>query len=495
MLKLRNHIIKFINSKKQHPIIAAIAAGLYPLLYYYNTNFTLVNSWAQLVFFLICFIIIPVLLFTLTYTFIKKFDKKSKYVFYLIPILNLVTFTFFVILSTYGFKNKLLVLPLLLSFFLATIVKNHINKIIVFQYMLAFFVLIQLFPDFYKAVTYSAKWQEQPDDIENVVFKKTPNVYIIQPDGYANFSELKKGYYNYNNSEFENFLRKEKFKLYNAYRSNYVSTLSSNSSMFSMKHHYYNNTKANSKELFNAREVIVGNNPVVSIFKKNDYKSFLLLERPYLLVNRPTVSYDYCNIKFKEISFLARGFEIKKEIISELKQSILENTSTNNFYFIGLMRPSHISVQKNVSKGVKKEREDYLKDLEKANQSLKEIVKIIKEKDSNSLIVIVADHGGFIGLNYSLETEIKQTDRDLIYSVFTSALAIKWPEDAPHFDEKLNTSVNLFRVLFSYLSENVTFLNYLEDNKSFALIKQGAPYGVYEYIDENGSIVFNKQEK
>ncbi|MCL6296549.1 hypothetical protein [Jejuia spongiicola] len=414
----------------------------------------------------------------------------------MIPILNLTVFTFFVILSTYGFKNKLLVLFILASFFLAIIVKNQINKIIVFQYLLALFVFIKLFPDFYKAVTYSTKWQEQPDDIEDVVFKKTPNIYIIQPDGYAGFSELKKGYYNYDNSEFENFLIEENFKLYNDYRSNYVSTLSSNSSMFSMKHHYYNNTKANNKELYNAREVIAGNNSVISILKKNKYKSFLLLERPYLLVNRPDIYYDYCNIDFKEISFLARGFEIEKEVVSELEQSISENISANNFYFIGLMRPSHISVNKNESKGIKKEREGYLIDLEKANQSLKEIVKIIKEKDNNSLIVIVADHGGFIGLNYSLETGIKQIDRDLIYSIYTSALAIKWPDDVPpYFDNKLSTSVNLFRILFSYLSKNESYLNYLEENKSFALIKEGAPYGVYEYIDEKGSIVFNKKGK
>jgi len=95
-------------------------------------------------------------------------------------------------------------------------------------------------------------------------------------------------------------------------------------------------------------------------------------------------------------------------------------------------------------------------------------------------------------LNYSLESKIKQTDRDLIYSIFTSALAIKWPEEAPVFDNKLKTNVNLFRILISYLSEDESYLDFLQPDKSFAVINVGAPFGVYEYINENGSVVFNK---
>lgn len=494
MFKLRALIIKFLESNEQYPIIAAIGAGLYPLLYYYNANFTLINSWAQFAFFILSFIIIPIVLFSLSHTLFKKYDSESRYIDFLIPAFNLIAFVFFIILVTYGFENKLIILCLLVALILAIIFYKHINKIIVIQYILAILVFTKLIPDLYKVVTYSATWKEQPDTIKDAVFKKKPNIYIIQPDGYANFSELKKGYYNYDNSSFENFLRDENFKLYNNYRSNYKSTLSSNSSMFSMKHHYYNNTKTGHNELYNTREIIVGDNPVISILKNNNYKNFLLLERPYLLVNRPKVHYDYCNINFNEISFFARGFEIKKDVIKELDRVINENVSTNNFHFICLMRPSHVSVHKTESKGVEKERENYLTDLEKANNQLREIIKIIKEKDSNGLIVIAADHGGFIGLNYSLETEIKQTDKNIINSIYTSALAIKWPDNAPSLDKNINTSVNLFRVLFSYLSENESYLDYLEEDKSYGLINKGAPYGVYEYIDENGNVVFNKLE-
>ena len=40
MSNLRDRIIAFINSDEDKPLVAAIAAGLYPLLYYYNNNLT-----------------------------------------------------------------------------------------------------------------------------------------------------------------------------------------------------------------------------------------------------------------------------------------------------------------------------------------------------------------------------------------------------------------------------------------------------------------------
>ena len=99
----------------------------------------------------------------------------------------------------------------------------------------------------------------QPDDIEKVQFKKRPNIYYIQPDGYVNFSEMVKGYYKNDNSAFKHFLEDNGFKNYDDIRSNYTSTLVSNSATFSMMHHYYNNG-FNFTEIANAREIIISKN-------------------------------------------------------------------------------------------------------------------------------------------------------------------------------------------------------------------------------------------
>ncbi|GAL66244.1 hypothetical protein [Jejuia pallidilutea] len=72
MFKLRSQILTFLESEKEYPVIAAFASGLYPLLYYYNSNFTLVNSWEQLGFFVFCYILLPVVVFYLINTLLKK---------------------------------------------------------------------------------------------------------------------------------------------------------------------------------------------------------------------------------------------------------------------------------------------------------------------------------------------------------------------------------------------------------------------------------------
>ena len=73
----------------------------------------------------------------------------------------------------------------------------------------------------YLNFTNSAEWQVQPDAILETKFKKTPNIYYIQPDGYANETNLKGPLYQFDNSEFDGWLKDNKFTLYDDYRSNY----------------------------------------------------------------------------------------------------------------------------------------------------------------------------------------------------------------------------------------------------------------------------------
>ena len=72
-------------------------------------------------------------------------------------------------------------------------------------------------------------------------------------------------------------------------------------------------------------------------------------------------------------------------------------------------------------------------------------------------------------------------------------LAIKWPNgDAPEIDSNLKSCVNVFRILFSYLGSDESYLQYLQKDGSYLIIKEGAEPGIYEYIDDSGNIVFKK---
>lgn len=489
---LRMFILKFIKSNKDFPFIAALSAGLYPILYYYASNFGHANSLEHVVFFIIAFIGIPFLSIVLFRFIFSKVSGLKVYRKYIIPVLNILCFGTLVVICTSGFNIWIIALVLLVALALGILFAKHIKKLMVFQLFLAFVAIFHMAPKLYSAIFQSSEWMNQPDQIEVVEFKKTPNVYLIQPDGYANFSELKKGHYKIDNIDFENYLTSKGFSLYNDYRSNYFSTISSNASLFSMRHHYYNHMQQKRVESYNSRSIIAGNNPVIDIFKNNNYKTSLLLESEYLIVNRPKMNYDYSNILYSEMPYLSKGFHIKRNLVEDVKTAIQLNSESNNFYFIEKIAPGHIAQSRYNNAGKIEERLLYIDRIKEANTWLKNIIETIENNDSNSLIILMADHGGFVGMDSIYEAKIKQDDDALIQSVFTAALAVKWPNGQKPNGLEFKTSVNFFRNLFSYLSDDASYLNHLQEDASYLAIKKEAPLGVYKAVDKDNNVIFER---
>ncbi|WP_054851770.1 sulfatase-like hydrolase/transferase [Olleya sp. ITB9] len=488
---MKKRILKFVNSEADYPVITGLASGLYPMFYYYNSNFTQVNSFYQFFFFLLVYLVIPVIVmlsisFLLTkITFLKTYKKQ------LYLGVNISWFGYLLMISTIGISAKYLFFIAFLSIICAIAFYNFFKKIVVFQLLLGLLSSVMLVPILFRHFSYSNQWLDQPDAIKNVIFKTKPNIYMIQVDGYVNVEVLDKGYYDFDNSNFNNYLKTNGFKNYKNYRSNYFSTLSSNSSLFAMKHHYYSEPVKAFNELINARQVIVTDNPVLQIFKKNNYKTHLLLEHPYFLVNRPKMGYDYCNINPSEIAYNDKGFSVKKEVLKDLQQVLSQELVSPSFYFIEKLLPSHITNMSADWANKKSERIAYLNRLEETNLWLKNAIEIIENKDKNALIIISADHGGFVGFNNTKESATKMEDKGLIYSIYSAMLSIKWNDQSPDFDYKFKTPVNFFRILFSHLSQDKKYLNSLEEDSSYIIIDKGAPFGVYKYIDAKGNTVFN----
>jgi len=489
----KRRVSLFLSDAKSYPIITLIAAGLYALMYYYDKNYALINSKSQFAFLVGLYIAFPIILFYVFNFSFKKIRSLSKFRKFILPILNLSTFFLTIVISLFGFDTLKMLIALALGVLLGIVLVKHIKKIVVVQFILMCLVLPKLIPDLYREVFYSKTWMTQPDSIETSIFKKSPNIYVIQPDGYTSFSTFKDSIHRYDNSRFQQFLESKGFKTYDDYRSNYFSTLSSNSSLFSMKHHYYGNNTLGINPRHNARNEIVESNAVLRTFKHNNYKTFLMLQVPYLLSNRPSIAYDYCNISLDEISYITRGFSGETNLIEETKTAVLKNKMTSNFFFIESMLPSHITTNYKASSSIENERKLYLKRIKLANEWLSELIDFINKEDPDALIVIAADHGGCVGLNSFLSSSKKTANPLLKNSIFSSLLAIKWPNNsAPKFDTDLKTSVNLFRVLFSYLSEDESYLKHLQDDKSYIIIREDAPTGVYEYLDSSGNTVFNE---
>ena len=190
--KLKRVVDSFLKSDKQFPVITAIASGLYPMLYCYSKNFSIVNSLDHFLFFIVAFLCIPIVVFKLVH-WVSKFNSLKKYDKYILPFFNIFTFLFLIKTIAYaGFDKKKTLLVILISIIFAVFFNKYLKKIVVFQYLLAFVSAISLTFIISKNLRISNEWQVQPDDIVKVEFKIKPNIYFIQPDGYVNFSEIKK---------------------------------------------------------------------------------------------------------------------------------------------------------------------------------------------------------------------------------------------------------------------------------------------------------------
>jgi hypothetical protein len=490
-MKLRKKIVNYLDSSGQFLSLTAFAAGLFPLVHYYNSNFLMVNSWPQFIWFLAIFIVAPVLTFNLVLFCANYFSVFRSLKFQILSGLNFFTFGLLLVFVTIGFTNKMLLGIALISAILAFLIKKHLKKIVLLQLLLSAMGLILFVPNFIGYLNQSDSWMELPDAIDEVVFKARPNIYVIQPDGYVNFSEINKYPYNYDNSSFKTFLETSNFKIYNKNRSNYFSTLTSNASMFAMKHHYYMNAINPEKSTYDYRKSLAGNNNVVKTLNQNGYKTFMLLDYPYIIINRPKKELDFINYDYKTMSYIGNKWK-GKEPQDTLEYLIKANVKTPNFFFIEKILPTHIENLKAESKGIKGERIAYLERLEQSNQWLKHTIETIIKQDANGIIILVSDHGGYVGLESAEDIYTKIEDGDLKTSIFSSLLAIKWSgNEAINIDSEIKSNVNLFRVLFSHLSKNQSYLKNLEADKSYITINNGDNKGVFEYLDESGLSVFD----
>lgn len=492
MKKKQSLIQSFLSSHKSYPILTAIAAGLYPILFYFTNNSTIVNTWNHVGFFAFTFLCIPIVVFfglhsIFSITGLKKFQK------FVLPFLNVLAFLIFMMYCYYaGFHEKVALLSFFLALGFSIFLNSYLKKVIVIQLILALIGVFTLIPKLIDLVNYSEEWKKQPDNIVDVKFKKTPNIYFIQPDGYVNFSELRGDLYQVDYSDFASYLIKEDFTYYEGFRSNYASTLSSNTTTFMMKHHYYNESKSFG-ELVRARNIIMTDNIVLDILKKNNYKTYFISELPYLLLNKPKISYDVSNFNLDDVSYIGTGLGEPIDFMLPLEEYISEKSEQPKFFFVELFKPGHIRGREIYSEGVEKEGILWKENLEKANKKLYRAIDLIKENDPNALIILMADHGGYVGMDYTRQSYAMTQDRDLIYSIFSSMLAIHWPNnDNPEFEKNFKSSVNVFRILFAYLSENEKYLQYLQPDESYILLEDVEPKGLYKYIDSTGKITLKK---
>lgn len=495
-VKLKNYISIFLNSStKDLDGISIIASGLYPFLHYYNSNLSLADSLTQcMMLILVCFVV-PIALLLSSKILVKhsflSFFKKSH-----LSILNISVF--FVLLGFLVFqlnKKELLVL-VILSSIIGYFLFKYLKKIIIIQLLLAIMSFFTIIPKGWFAIHQNNDdWALISDVMLQTNLNLTPNIFVIQPDGYINFVDFEMSLYNYDNSEFEGWLHEHDFITYDNFRSNYYSTLTSNSSMFAMKHHFYGNTRKSTLKTYNANNVIVGHdNNVLKILKNNQYQTHLFTDNSYFLANRRDLFFDYCNVPLSEIHFFETKVINGIDVITDLSKALDTLSKKRNFFFIEKTIPGHISYSKQKSKGSVQERLNYLSKLKDTNDWLKGLIGEIREFDSDALIVIVADHGGYVGLDYSNEVVNRRLNHKEVISAFSSVLCIKWPKRIDSLNLDFKSNINLFHNIFYALSGDNVFIDNLQPNNSYLPLMKNGSTLIYKCIDEHRNVVFEPIE-
>ena len=487
-------IIDKIKDSPLRPWQVGLCAGLYPVLFYAGNNYSLVNSWGHLVFFTAVFVVLPVLIAALGTIMLKK-TFGDRWVGFWLAFLGFGLFFFFLKVTLLEAPHrKITALIILLSALYAYFFGHHHKKIMILQALMGFLAIIPLAGQVGHNLSLSDAWKDIAPEVLKTELIAKPNIYLIQPDGLVNFRELYNGYYQYQDSTFQRELEEFGFTHYPNFRSNYASTLSSNSALMMMKHHYYNFGDSFSEAL-DARESIVSDNHVLTILKNNGYQTNLLSVAPYLLVNHPRLGFDRTNFSYSDIGYLSQGFNLKADVALDLKQFMSTDQIEPQFYFVEFFNPGHIHGRKEMSLGADQERELWLESMQRGQQKIRELVALINERDPEALIMILADHGGFVGLDYTNQIYAKTGDRDLIYSIFSSQLSIKWPTNLkPEQPINFTTSVNVFRLLFGHLGKNQMVSKDLEPDVSYVILNDEQYQGVYEYIDYSGAVVCKKVE-
>lgn len=485
---MKDKILSYLKNNKHYWWTVGLLPGLYALSYLYTKNYTLVNSWTQFIYLVLQMIVVPSLVVLLVHYFIKNKSERLKNAFNAsaITILTAITVSLVVYL---GWRWKALLLIGVVAIITSWFLGKHYKKGVLILGFMTILSLFQFSFYYFTDVIQRENWVNT-SPLTALEFKKKPNIYYIQPDGYSAKPALENVHYNHNNEGFYAELIPRGFHINHEYRSNYPSTLTSNTTLFTGQHHFYNNGNLKN-ELFNARQIIMGNNPVIQTFKNNGYQTTAILQHRYLLLNHPDVAYDRLNIVEDELAILP-NYHLDKDYFSDLKSMIQSASDQPQFYFLEILEPGHIPGIPTKGSSLKKQRDDYISKLNDMSLKLFNMVDYISQNDPNSIIIIAADHGGFVGFNYATECYEKPiNDVTLQSSIFSALLAVKAPPEFELYQDHLKSSISLFPTLFYYLADK-PIKEQKFDNSSYQLIKNGAQRGIYRYYDENGTSVTEK---
>lgn len=518
--------LRFLNS----PISFFVLIGLYPTIFLVSKNW-FAYEINQLLFLLV----IPLATGILGFLFalaLKKIRRGNMIALNGDMILGIVgLFFLFVLLESTITKSNLIILfSLALAFLILILIKKLGFKLINLLLILLILMgsgelVISLIDKSDQNEVLLSSLQREADD--QIKFKKKPNIYLVHLESYHSPEAMRK-IYNFDNRDFINRLEEKDFFVSQNNFANYSNSLNSVGSMLLQQHHYYKLAVGN-EDAVGIRDIIGGReyNPTISILKNNGYKIKYIHPSTYLYAGSTQLDYFYPpNRTDSSLSIFQSNWinEIHSFVVRPFKDDMSKNSSFDEFYkaleeqigtaktqaeptFYYISEPLDVvhtpangtySWQNSNDGWV----DQYVERVESSNdQIIKSLTRIV-ENDPDGIIVLYGDHGAWRYRDIWKGLSDKEDINDQIYGrkkigaeelaldIFGVFSAIRYPDGN---SEILNgeTNINIFRKLFSELSETDDLIREKPANESYInmgnifllMVKEGKPLDRIQIIN------------
>ena len=281
---------------------------------------------------------------------------------------------------------------------------------------------------------------------------------------------------------------------------------------------------------FSPRRSMVGNNRLNWFLKSNGYSTNYVLVPYYALGQEKffqgNIFYSSSNIKAKYVTSIKRestGFtgyqqnfildgilegefkfdididtdvssgEEKKITFSDVKRSLLKNTSEDPFFLYAHSRfPGH---SQNSGICLEDERERFYQKLQIANDEMVSDIDIILAKNKDAIIIVAGDHGAYLTGNCRGDADPADRSKNNItnfadtYGIF---VAVRWPDESYHEFDSFQTLQDLFLSVIAYMTQDKTPLSLMSQDKICHRHNCASPDGRSLDVEHLGKNIFDK---
>lgn len=321
--------------------------------------------------------------------------------------------------------------------------------------------------------------------VVQAVFKKTPHIYYIVPDSYANLSTVER--LGIDISNFSGELQDTGFTLYPDYFASYHQTLESVSSSLDMAHH--DGVIRGRGELPGTRGVISGRNNLNRILHRNGYATAAIHDRLYVFAHT-TCHWGECwprsqipqmlinTILPPAVVSLVEPARVHADFLARFKNrlAVVEQSTTPTFTYLHAHLPDHTHNRGRCDTA--KQTRYYAQRIRRANAWLIGVVRDILRVDVNALVIIASDHGGYVTNDCTTLRRLPSTFFP-VQDRLGAFLAIRWGGTVAGSAPEIRTSARLFSTIVAQLAEDPRLLRQAPADSAFLPIGKD----VYQAIE------------